>query len=155
MRARIALLPGDGIGPEVITQARRVLEAVAQGHGHAFELVEARIGGVAIEHDDTPLPPATLELCRGSDAVLLGAVGDPRFSNPDAPMRPEQGLLGLRKALGVYANLRPVRGLPALAELSPLRPERVRGVVGVVVRELTGGMYFGPKERTAHTARDL
>jgi len=155
MRTRIALLPGDGIGPEVIAQARRVLEAVAHGYGHSFELDEARIGGVAIEHDDTPLPPATLELCRGSDAVLLGAVGDPRFSNPDAPMRPEQGLLGLRKALAVYANLRPVRGLPALAELSPLRPERVRGVDLVFVRELTGGMYFGPKERTAHSASDL
>jgi len=155
MKARIALLPGDGIGPEVIVQARRVLEAVASRHGHGFEFAEARIGGVAIEHDDSPLPAATLELCRACDAVLLGAVGDPRWSSPDAPMRPEQGLLSLRKALAVYANLRPVRGLPALAELSPLRPERVRGVDLMFVRELTGGMYFGPKERTTNAASDL
>jgi 3-isopropylmalate dehydrogenase len=154
MQAHIALLPGDGIGPEVTAQARRVLAAVAARHGHAFRFTEARIGGVAIARDDSPLPAATLTLCEQADAVLLGAVGDPRFSDPDAPMRPEQGLLGLRKALGVYANLRPVRGLPALVDLSPLRPERVRGVDLVFVRELTGGIYFGAKERTPQSASD-
>ena len=147
MNARIAVLPGDGIGPEVTAEAARVLHAVAERWGHALELAEALLGGRAIDETGTPLPPATLELCRAADAVLLGAVGGPRWDDPRATVRPEQGLLGLRQALGLYANLRPVRVHPALRDASPLRPERLEGVDLLVVRELTGGIYFGEKRR--------
>ncbi len=149
MDALIAVLPGDGIGPEVTGGAVQVLEAVAAAGGHRFTFHEARIGGCAIEEDGVPLPEETLALCRRADAVLLGAVGGPRWDRPDAPHRPEQGLLGLRKALNVYANLRPLAVHPALVEASPLRPERVEGVDLLVVRELTGGIYFGEKGRAA------
>ena len=143
MKATIALLPGDGIGPEVIVEARRVLDVVAARFGHAFAYRQGLIGGCAIDATGTALPPETLTLCQSSDAVLLGAVGGPQWSDPRAAVRPEQGLLQLRAALGVYANLRPVRVLDALADASPLRPERVRGVDMLIVRELTGGLYFG------------
>ena len=143
----IALLPGDGIGPEVVAEGVRVLRAVAERWDHTLELREGLIGGCALDARGTPLPPETLELCKSADAVLLGAVGGPRWDNPDARLRPEQGLLGLRKELGVYANLRPVSVHPSLAAASPLRAERLEGVDLVFVRELTGGIYFGEKRR--------
>jgi 3-isopropylmalate dehydrogenase len=143
----IAVLPGDGIGPEVVAEGVRVLRAVGERWEHAIELREGLIGGCALDARGTPLPPETIELCKSADAVLLGAVGGPRWDNPDARQRPEQGLLGLRRELQVYANLRPVTVHPALAAASPLRPERLEGVDLVFVRELTGGMYFGDKRR--------
>ncbi|MBP6786767.1 MAG: 3-isopropylmalate dehydrogenase [Candidatus Promineofilum sp.] len=143
MNATIMLLPGDGIGPEVVAEARRVLDATAARFGHSFAYRQGLIGGCAIDATGAALPPETLDLCLSSDAVLLGAVGGPQWSDPRAAVRPEQGLLQLRSALGVYANLRPVRVLDALADASPLRPERVRGVDMLIVRELTGGLYFG------------
>jgi 3-isopropylmalate dehydrogenase len=143
----IALLPGDGVGPEVVAEGVRLLRAVAERWDHAIEFREGLIGGCALDARGTPLPPETIELCKSSDAVLLGAVGGPRWDNPDARQRPEQGLLGLRRELGVYANLRPVTVHPSLAAASPLRAERLEGVDLVFVRELTGGIYFGEKRR--------
>jgi len=154
VRARIAVLAGDGIGPEVTRQAALVLEAVARRHGHSFELHEAQVGGAAIDATGNPLPEATLDLCRRSDAILFGAIGGPRWG-PEAKVRPEQGLLRLRKELGLFANLRPVTVNPRLAAASPLKPEVVAGVDLVVVRELTGGIYFGEKRRTAEEAFDV
>jgi 3-isopropylmalate dehydrogenase len=143
----VALLPGDGIGPEVVAEGARILRAIADRYGHAIEIQEGLIGGCALDALGTPLPAETIDLCDGADAVLLGAVGGPRWDDPNARQRPEQGLLGLRRELQVYANLRPVRVHPALASASPLRPERLDGVDLVFVRELTGGMYFGDKRR--------
>ncbi|HSD86309.1 MAG TPA: 3-isopropylmalate dehydrogenase [Kofleriaceae bacterium] len=143
MKATIVLLPGDGIGPEVVREARIVLEVIAARFGHSFSFVEHLIGGAAIDATGEPLPEATLVACQRADAVLLGAVGGPKWDNPRARVRPEQGLLAIRKALGLYANLRPVRVHPALAPLSPLKPERVEGVDILFIRELTGGLYFG------------
>jgi 3-isopropylmalate dehydrogenase len=148
MKATIALTPGDGIGPEVVHEARLLLSEVASLYGHQFQFTEHLLGGCAIDRHGTALPDETLQGCRGADAVLLGAVGGPKWDDPQAKVRPEQGLLAIRKALGLYANLRPVRPHPALAKLSPLKPERVAGVDFIVVRELTGGLYFGtPKGR--------
>ena len=155
MKARIAVLGGDGIGPEVTAEAVRVLETVASRYGHAFEFVEALIGGAAIDASGSPLPPRTIDACRSSDGVLLGAVGGPQWSDPAARVRPEQGLLELRRVLGLFANLRPVRTLPGMLDASPLRPEVIAGVDIMVVRELTGGIYFGRKSRTAHEAEDV
>lgn len=143
----IAILPGDGIGPEVVGEALKVLAVVGERFGHTFVTPEGLIGGIAIDTAGIPLPEATVELCRSSDAVLLGAVGGPKWDDPNAKVRPEQGLLGIRKALGLFANLRPVSVHPLLADASPLRPERVAGVDMLVVRELTGGIYFGEKRR--------
>ena len=143
----VALLPGDGIGPEVVAEGARILRAVAERYGHTIELSEGMIGGCALDARGTPLPPETIDLCQNADAVLLGAVGGPRWDDPNARQRPEQGLLGLRRELEVYANLRPVRVHPSLAAASPLRAERLEGVDFIFVRELTGGMYFGDKRR--------
>ena len=140
---RIAVLPGDGIGAEVITEAEKVLRAVGERFGHHFVTEKGMVGGVAMDRTGDPLPGATLALCQASDAVLFGAVGDPRYDDPQAKVRPEQALLGLRKGLGLFANLRPVHVYPALAEASPLRPELVRGVDLVVVRENCEDLYAG------------
>src|SRR5882672_12236199 len=155
MRAVIAVLPGDGIGPEVVSEGLRVLDAVAQSWGHSFERHEALIGGAAIDRTGTALPSETLELSKTVDAVLLGAVGGPKWDDPRAKVRPEQGLLAIRKGLGLFANLRPVAVNPLLLRASPLRPELLAGVDMVVVRELTGGIYFGAKKRDATSASDL
>jgi 3-isopropylmalate dehydrogenase len=155
MKARITVLGGDGIGPEVTAEAVRVLEAVAAQWGHQFEFGAALIGGAAIDATGSPLPQRTVDACRSSDAVLLGAVGGPKWSDPAARVRPEQGLLELRKALGLYSNLRPVKTIDAVLDASPLRPEVVSGVDIMVVRELTGGIYFGRKSRTAREAEDV
>ena len=144
MRARIALLPGDGVGPEVLAESRRALEQIAHAAGHDFRLDEGVIGGAAIEVSGAPLPPETVTLCQDSDAVLLGAVGDPKFDG--APLRPETALLDLRRHFELFANLRPVRVLPETVELTPFRPEVVAGVDILFVRELTGGIYFGPRK---------
>jgi 3-isopropylmalate dehydrogenase len=154
MRALIALLPGDGVGPEVVAQGSRVLAAVARRFGHQFDTREAPIGGIAIDGSGIPLPPATLDLCQTADAILLGAVGGPRW-DPSSPVRPEQGLLELRKSLGLFANLRPAAPHPRLALASPLKPEVIRGVDLVFVRELTGGIYFGEKRREPGYALDV
>ena len=154
MKARIVTLPGDGVGPEVTAAAVSVLQAVAGHYEHEFEFMECLLGGSAIDACGEPLPATTLSACRGADAVLLGAVGGPQWSDPDATVRPEQGLLKLRAALGVYANLRPLQVHPALADLSPLKNARLHGVDLVFVRELTGGAYFGAKTRTVDSASD-
>jgi 3-isopropylmalate dehydrogenase len=154
MKARIVTLPGDGVGPEVTAAAVEVLKSVAEHFGHEFSFEEHAIGGCAIDTQGNPLPEASLEACKQADAVLLGAVGGPKWSDPNAPVRPEQGLLALRAALGVYANLRPLQVHPALARLSPLKEDKLRHVDVLFVRELTGGAYFGAKTRTADTATD-
>jgi 3-isopropylmalate dehydrogenase len=147
---RIVLLPGDGIGPEIVAAARRLLEALGE-----FEFEELLMGGYSIDAHGVALTDEVLEACRGSDAVLLGAVGGPKWdtTDPEAP-RPEQGLLGLRKGMGLYANLRPVRPSPALVASSPLREERIAGTDLLVVRELTGGIYFGDSGREGDVAHD-
>jgi 3-isopropylmalate dehydrogenase len=155
VRARIAVLPGDGIGPEVIAEGVRCLEAVARLFGHEFALTPLPFGGAAIDAHADPLPAETLAACRAADAVLLGAIGGPKWSAPDAPLRPEAGLLRLRSELGTFANLRPVKVIPALADASTLKPEVVAGVDLLFVRELTGGIYFGEKRRDATGASDV
>ncbi len=143
MDARITVLPGDGVGPEVTAEAVACLKAVAERFGHHFEFQKALVGGAAVEATGDPLPAATLDLCRTSDAVLLGAVGGPAWDRHPRDQRPESGLLRLRQALGLYANLRPVAVHPALEDASPLKPEVVRGTDLMFVRELSGGLYFG------------
>lgn len=148
MRFRIAVLPGDGVGPDVATEGVKVLRAVGSRYGHAFDLDYHPVGGVAIDEHGTALPQETLRSCKASDAVLLGAVGGPKWDDPLAKVRPEDGILGLRKGLGLFANLRPVRLVPGLVDSTNLKPSVVKGVDLIVVRELTGGLYFGkPKKR--------
>ncbi|MBS0217698.1 MAG: 3-isopropylmalate dehydrogenase [Proteobacteria bacterium] len=155
MQAEILVLPGDGIGPEVTAAAVTVLRNVAARHGHEFTFIERLIGGAAIDATGEPLPADTLAAAKKADAVLLGAVGGPKWSDPKAKVRPEQGLLAIRKALGLYANLRPVKPHPVAFAASPIKPHLLQGVDLVVVRELTGGIYFGDKQRTADSASDL
>jgi len=148
MKKRIAVVPGDGIGPEVIKQAIKVLEAVSNRYNHEFILDYALMGAIAIDETGDPLPQETIDICKMSDGVLFGAIGDPKYDNdPSAKVRPEQGLLRLRKALGLYANIRPVRLFASLMDRSPLKEERILGTDLVVYRELTSGIYFGEKGR--------
>ncbi|MFN8614473.1 MAG: 3-isopropylmalate dehydrogenase [Vampirovibrionales bacterium] len=151
----IAVLPGDGIGPEIVDQAIKALKAIGQVNGWQFNLQYAAIGGAGIDEAGVPLPDQTLAMAKASDAVLLGAVGDYKYDTLDPAIRPEQGLLQIRKALGLYANLRPVKAYEALLHASTLKPEIVSGIDMLVVRELTGGLYFGePKWREAQEAVD-
>lgn len=146
MKKNITVIEGDGIGPEVTAQAVKVLDAVAARFGHHFQYRYAIMGACAIDQTGNPLPDATIEACIDSDAILFGAIGHPKYDNdPSAPVRPEQGLLKLRKTLGLYANIRPISAYPSLNHLSPLKAERLQNVDFVIYRELTGGIYFGKK----------
>ena len=153
MRFKLAVLPGDGIGPDVIAEAVKVLEAVAGRFGHSFDMSYGLVGGAAIDETGTALPEDVLKMCRRADAVLLGAVGGPKWDDPQAKVRPEDGLLALRKGLGLFANLRPVKAFPVLVDSTNLKPEVIRGVDFIFVRELTGGLYFGRPKRQWRTSR--
>ncbi len=152
MEARIAVIAGDGIGPEVTGEARKVLEAAARRFGHTFTFDGQMMGGRAIDELGTSLPEATVDACRQADAILLGAVGGPKWDNPNAPDRPERGLLALRKELSLFANIRPVKLHPQLIAASTLKEEVLQGVDLVVIRELTGGVYFGPRQEAGEAA---
>ena len=158
MNLKIALLPGDGIGPEIVGEAVKVLDAVAKKYGHEFKYEKALVGASAIDATGDPYPEETHQVCLRNDAVLFGAIGDPKYdNNPNAPVRPEQGLLRMRKSLGLFANLRPLAVFDSLAHRSPLKTEIVQGAEFLCVRELTGGMYFGrPQGRSedGNTAYD-
>jgi len=155
-RYRVAAIPGDGVGPEVITAARRVVDAAGARFGFAVAWIEILAGGAAIDAYGVAIRPADVEACRGADAILLGAVGGPKWSDPSAAVRPEQALFALRGGLGLFANLRPVTVHPALVASSPLRPELLEGVDLLIVRELTGGIYFGQpsEERPSDAGRE-
>ncbi|GGG32965.1 3-isopropylmalate dehydrogenase [Bizionia arctica] len=158
MKLNIAVLSGDGIGPEVTNQAVKVLKAIAQEFDHSFVFRSADVGAIAIEETGSPFPDATLKLCKASDAILFGAIGDPKYDNdPSAKVRPEQGLLKLRKELGLYANIRPVKAYDELLDASPLKPENIKGTDICIYRELTGGIYFGEKtlSKDGDSATDL
>ncbi len=148
MKANIVLLPGDGIGPEIVEQARLVLIAVSKLFGHEFSFTSHLIGGISIDTSGDPLPPETIEACRSADAILLGAVGGPKWDDPSAKTRPEAGLLKIRKELGLFANLRPIKLYPELVDASPLKREIIEGTDILFFRELTGGIYFGPSGRS-------
>ncbi len=150
MKKKIAILNGDGVGPEVTKQSVRVLNAIAERFGHSFHYTEALIGAEAIDKTGTALPSETIDICLDSDAVLFGAVGHPKYDNdPNAKVRPEQGILGIRKALQLFANIRPITVYPTLQHLCPIKPKNMEGVDIVIFRELTGGIYFGKKETSA------
>lgn len=147
MNLKIAVLSGDGIGPEVIKQAVAVLKAVAEFYNHTFEFEEGLVGAIAINKTGSPLPEATLNLCKSADAILFGAIGDPKYdNNPDAKVRPEQGLLDLRKELGLFANIRPIKVITPLVDKSPLKRNVIEGTDILIYRELTGGIYYGEKK---------
>ncbi|MEO1652615.1 MAG: 3-isopropylmalate dehydrogenase [Bacteroidota bacterium] len=155
MNKQIAVLSGDGIGPEVITQAIKVLNSIANRFDHTFQYTYADVGAIAIDKTGQPLPEETLKICLEADAILFGAIGSPKYDqDPNAKVRPEQAILKLRKALGLFTNIRPVTTYPALADISPLRPEITKDVDIVIFRELTGGIYFGEKFRDENSARD-
>jgi 3-isopropylmalate dehydrogenase len=154
MSAHVVVLAGDGVGPEVTAQAVRVLERVSVKHGLGLEFENALIGGAAYDAVGSPLPDATVAACKASTGILLGAVGGPKWADIPVQHRPEQGLLAIRKALGLFANLRPVTTVPELAAASPLKPEKLKGVDILVIRELTGGIYFGKRSRSADAAFD-
>ena len=153
MEFDIAVLAGDGVGPEVVAEALKVLQAVGEKFGHSFRLHEGLVGGVAIDTEGTALSTDTLRMCKGCDAVLLGAVGGPKWDDPQAKLHPEDGLLALRKGLKVFANLRPVKLFPMLVDSTNLKPEVVKGVDLLVVRELTGGLYFGQPKKQWRTSQ--
>ncbi|MCF6294650.1 MAG: 3-isopropylmalate dehydrogenase [Flavobacteriaceae bacterium] len=158
MKLNIAVLPGDGIGPEVTDQAIKVLNAIATEFNHEFIYNYASVGAIAIDEHDSPLPESTLNICKSSDAILFGAIGDPKYDNdPSAKVRPEQGLLKLRKELGLFANIRPVKAYETLLSKSPLKKKIIEGTDISIYRELTGGIYFGEKNISAdgNTASDL
>lgn len=155
MDARIVLLPGDGIGPEIVAQAELVLRAVGERYGHAFHFESHRIGGIAIDETGDPLPEETVAACRAADAVLLGAVGGPKWDDPSAKTRPEAGLLRIRKELKLFANLRPIVTFDELVDASPLKREIVAGTDILFVRELTGGIYFGDSGRTERDGQEV
>jgi 3-isopropylmalate dehydrogenase len=150
--ARLVLLPGDGIGTEVVAQAERVLDVIARRFGHAFRFERCPMGGQAIDSHGTPLPEETLAACRAADAILLGAVGGPKWDDPNAKTRPEAGLLQIRKELGLFANLRPIKPAPCLLGASPLKSAIIEGTDILFVRELTGGLYFGVSGRRPHAS---
>lgn len=155
VQKKIGILPGDGIGPEVVAEGRKVLDAIAEKYHHHFEYAYGDVGAIAIDKTGNPLPDDTLAICKQSDAFLFGAIGHPKYDNdPSAKVRPEQGLLKLRKSLGLYANIRPVSAYDSLIHMSPLKADRITGVDFVVYRELTGGIYFGEKGRTKDGAYD-
>jgi 3-isopropylmalate dehydrogenase len=149
----LTVLPGDGVGPDVTTEAIKVLEAVGSKYGHSFDMYNRHIGGAAIDNEGTAVSRETLKICKRSDAVLLGAVGGPKWDDPLAKVRPEDGLLALRKYLGLFANLRPVKVFPVLVDSANLKPDVIRGVDFIFVRELTGGLYFGKPKRRWQTSR--
>ena len=153
MQFSLAVLPGDGIGPDVATEGIKVLQAIGERFDHSFNLRYGLVGGVAIDETGTALPPDTLKMCRGCDAVLLAAVGGPKWDDPKAKVHPEDGLLALRKGLGLFANLRPVKVSPVLVDSTNLKPEVIRGVDFIFVRELTGGLYFARPKRQWQTSR--
>ena len=153
MNFRILVLPGDGVGPEVTAEAVKVMEAVGRRFGHAFDLSTGSVGGAAIDELGTALPDETMARCQDTDAVLFGAVGGPKWDDPQAKVRPEDGILAIRKGLGLFANLRPVKVYTALINSSPVKPEVLEGVDMMVVRELTGGLYFSRPKRRWTTAR--
>jgi len=153
MQFSLAVLPGDGVGPEVAGEAIKVLQAIGKRFGHSFNLDYGLVGGVAIDETGTALPADTLKMCRHSDAVLLGAVGGPKWDDPKAKVHPEDGLLALRKGLGLFANLRPVKVFSMLADSTNLKPPVIKGVDFIFVRELTGGLYFGRPKKQWQTPR--
>ena len=155
MKKKIALLPGDGIGPEITRQAVKVLNAIAKKFNHDFIYYQALAGATAIEHTGSPMPKETLDICLDSDAILFGAIGDSKYDNdPNAKIRPEQGLLKIRKELGLYCNIRPIMTYNTLLDRSPLKKENIKGVDFIIYRELIGGIYFGEKKRSSNWAYD-
>ena len=155
MKAEITVLAGDGIGPEITEHALNILNAIEKKYGHEFTLHDALFGGIAIDETGDPYPLETRELCKKSDAVLLGAVGGPKWSDPKAKTRPEKGLLDMRSDLGVYANLRQIKTYPQLIDNSPIENAKLKEIDILFVRELIGGIYFGEKEKTDDYAKDV
>ncbi|HEX78832.1 MAG TPA: 3-isopropylmalate dehydrogenase [Dehalococcoidia bacterium] len=153
MEFKLAVLPGDGIGPEIIEETVKILGAIGEKYGHGFSLNYGLVGGIAIEEEGTALSADTLKMCKRNDDVLLGAVGDPKYDDPKAPVHPEDGLLALRKELGLFANLRPVTVYPSLIDNTNFKPDVIKGADFIFVRELTGGLYFGKPKRQWKTSR--